>query len=387
MITIREIVTNLNPDGVERFVQAVRQAVSRDAQRHNQSVDDHLTEFGLRGPFRRATNVHALIEEVEDGSWEVDPAAIDLLLSCLRRLNLSVNQLISDDLRSHPWDLFCGGDALLTILGSKLVEGPEMSQYYVSQRDTEAKNALVRFLRERQRLDFDAVEQCPSIETPREEAEAALREYQDRPDLGMIVAFGSPVVDPLTVPVAQAILRNAGLATSPAWFEWPVDPKELGVSDSGEPRIVQRTESRCGVRLKRPVTTASGEEKTFFPRVGRNEALQRFQKGDRGPFEDAGLLMLDTSCRPMLCVLAGHGGCGTQAALQALLDEETISRELAASHAGGSLLGPGRVMQVVEVHCSKRTPRLHVDDLEFGSNDWCAYALRPPRWRPGRQSR
>jgi hypothetical protein len=137
---------------------------------------------------------------------------------------------------------------------------------------------------------------------------------------------------------------------------------------------MRRSKTACGVRLAAPVKTDKGE-KSFFPRVGRHEALRRFQEGDRGPYEDAGILMLDTTCNPMLCLIAGHGGCGTQAALQALLDDEAISRDLARSEHGGSVLGPGRLLQVVEVVCTKRTDRERVDDLEFQPGDWTAYTL------------
>jgi hypothetical protein len=296
-------------------------------------------------------------------------------------MNIEADDLIANDMRSHPWDLFCKGDALAVVLGSKLVEGPVMCQFYISQRDMDAKNGLIDFLRGCQRLDFRPCEECLSIETSPEEAEAALRELQSRRDIGMIVSLGSPVVNPLAVPVARTILKNAGLKSSPAWFEWPVVAKTLGFTLPKRPLIFQQTDA-CGVRLRSPVKVNDSEERTWFPRVGRYEALRRFQAGDRGPFEDSGLLMLDVVSRPMLAFLAGHGGCGTLATLRALLDEETISQELAASHEGGSILGPGRLMQVVEARCTKRTLRANVDDLEFGPGDWWAYTLRPAGYTP-----
>jgi hypothetical protein len=365
MMTVRQIVTNL------------RQAVIQMAQRHGLSVDKFLNARGLRGLYRKVTNYHNLITEFPDGVCEVNPAGVDLLLSCLRRLDIAVDQLISNDFRSHPWDQFYPGETLVTVLGRKLVEGPVLSQYYVSERDMEAKNSLVEFLRDRQRLAFRHDEKCLTIETPPEEAESVFQKLQARRDVGMIVAFGSSVANPLAAPMTRAILRNAGLDNSPAWFEWPCNPKKLGPRYLPDATIMRRSKE-CGVRLASAVTTRGGEERSFFPRVGREEALRRFKKGDRGPYDDAGLLMLDTTCLPMLCLIAGHGGCGTQAALQALLDDENISRELALSQQGGSVLGQGRAMQVVEVRCTKRTERVHVDDLEFKSGDWIAHTLRAP---------
>jgi hypothetical protein len=374
MITVRQLVTRLDRDGIESFTLGVRHAVGNLAQRHGQQIEEYLDARELRGLYRRATNYHNLITEYPDGECEVNPDGVDLLLSCLRRLHIPVDQLISSDYRSRPWDMFCAGDTLIGVLGGKLVEGPLMSQYYVSQRDTESKNALIDHLRERQRLAFHPDEECLSTEIPPEEAKQALKEYRKRADVGMIVIFGSSIVNPLANPVAGAIMENAGLAELPAWFELPSPPKKPGAPRRPDSLLMRRSKSTCGVRLAAPVMT-SGGLKNFFPRVGRDDVLRRFQEADRGPYEDAGILMLDTTCVPMLCLVAGHGGCGTQAALQALLDDEAISRDLVRSQQGGSVLGPGRLMQVIEVCCTKRTERERVDDLEFQPGDWTAYTL------------
>jgi hypothetical protein len=375
-ITLRQIATSLNRDGIESLTLALRQVVIQMAQRHGQSVDEFLDARGLRALYRKVTNYHNLITEFPEGDCEVNPAGVDLLLSCVRRLDISVDQLISNDFRSRPWDSFYPGDTLVTVLGRKLVEGPEkLRQYYVSERDTQAKNALADFLRDQQRLSFRTIEKCLSIEISAEDADAEFQEIRARRDVGMIVAFGSSVVDPLATPMARSILRNAGLEDSPAWLEWPSHPKRRQGDFVADP-LLTRSGKQCGVRLATPVITKNGQATSFFPRVGRDEALLRFQQRDPGPYDDAGILMLDITCLPMLCLVAGHGGCGTQAALQALLDDENISRELAASQHGGSVLGPGRVMQVVEVRCMKRTPRVNVDDLEFKAGDWTAHTLR-----------
>ena len=156
--------------------------------------------------------------------------------------------------------------------------------------------------------------------------------------------------------------------------------EKLGAQLPDDPVILQQGDG-AGIRIETSVKVGDDEVRRWFPRVGRHEALQRFQTGDHEPIEDAGLLLLDTSVRPMRTLVAGHGGCATQAAMDALLDEETISRELHDSHDGASILGPGKLMQVIAVRCRKTTARPYVDDFAYEREDWAAYTVRPRTWR------
>ncbi len=385
MMTFRQLLLGMAEPGIVRLLEILRERVLRDSRRLGYSkVDDYLDACEIRGEYRRATNPANYFPKHSHSVERVDTAAVDLLLYCMRQLNLSVKDLIGDDLRSHPWDLFQPGDTLLTVLGGKLIETPEMTQHYVSHRDTEAKNRLVEFLHKRQRLEFHAAEDCLLIEMLAEEARAKTEEYRARRDVGMIVVVASPVVNPLAVPMVQAILANSTcndyVSGSPAWFEWPFALKKLGADLPKKPLILQQG-AGAGVRVDPAVRVGDADQRHWFPRVGRREALRRFQEGDFAPVEDAGILMLDTSVRPMLAFIAGHGGCATLAAMDALQDEETISRELADSHDGASILGPGRLMQVVAVKCRKSSNRPNVDDFCFTRRDWVAYTLRPPTWQ------
>ena len=169
--------------------------------------------------------------------------------------------------------------------------------------------------------------------------------------VGAIFVLGSPIANPFAEPLAERILAahgdTAAIDDQPR-FTWGLDAPDPQHCLLSEPKAVDPDEE--GIK------NASGY---LYPRERDDDVRNSLETGDNGPFADCGMLMLDTRRDgKWLGLMAGHGGCGTIAAVRALGDAGRLSVRL----------GPEkRVVEILEVE--RRLPKggagLDLDELEI----------------------
>jgi hypothetical protein len=344
--------------GKPRVARMIRDTIQRRAASFGLSIDNFAKSNDIP-----PTRLKDMLTKLADSQDE----DIRELTRCLRILKVP----ITADLRCPPWDRWEPGFEVVIIYGERQVRIPEvakqMRQRAVGARDAEAMANLAALFQGRLQIDCKVRLYPVPSDLPRPEAEQKLGDLRKRPGVGGIVVLGSPVVNPLADPIARAMASNdpdkpsADPDDLPARFRWPFEPPP-GTFLS-EPRRFDAKDEGIHQRLH---GSASG---TTFPRTPDDEVLERLRNGDEGPFKDCGILMLDCRRSPVLLLLAGHGGCGTLACVEALEDQATIAARLDDSHdSGRSVVGPDRVFEVIEVDRRKREHSpMDLDDLEGSS--------------------
>jgi hypothetical protein len=327
--------------GTERLVQMIRDDLTCKAAPRTQT--EFLNELRIRGHWQRAI-VGGAIRSYADLATVIRVAQLPVRVDTRR-----------------PWHLVRPNDELAIVVGARAVNIPEVSsevrQRGIGARDAEAQATFANVCR-RLRLDADLV---PHV-LPSELAPAAAQRYLDdlcdpneRPNVGAVVVLGSPVVNPLAEPLAR---RALGGQRSPARFRWGFDPgPDTLLSVPGEPDADAEEE---GITIDIP-------EPILFRRTRDDAILPQLTGGPNGPFPDCGLLLIDASRRPLGILCAGHGGCGTIAAVETLGDHGLVARLLAASSDDARSLYKDRVLVVVAVDRHSRggmgVPGSRIDDL------------------------
>jgi hypothetical protein len=326
----------LRPEGL---LAVVRDALGRKAG--HEKIDHYLDRCRVRGTFRKLL----------PADHELD---LFKLADCIYRLRIPLEYLVQTG--PQPWHRFEPGSVVAVVMGMRpirLPAGPQgVLNRAVGARDAQASAHLVGLLQGEYRLDFQLeFHHLPSDLRPAE-AEDFLNELGRRGDVGAIVAIGSPLVNPLTDPLARRMFDDHRGRDLPARFRWRFD------WPGPEPFLSERRH----VAPEREGIGFPGVEETTYPRLGDDLVMERIRAGNgKHCFPDCGLLLLD--CRgpgPFKVVCAGHGGCGTIASVLALRVQGQIARRLA----GKAAPMPGRVFEVVWVKRRKRNPE-GIDDLYF----------------------
>lgn len=357
--------------GVAALVRLCQSALARHRDHRfgsNVLVDALLDHARVRGLWRRLTAAPADTPEFYDG-----------LALCLKRLGIPLDLLVDMDDRQSPWNAWCSGDKLLIVTGNhtytvschgRLVQRPVMGA-----RDVEAQTLFINGVHRHLRIEAGletlplSNAMCPA------EADDLLRRLRARPDLGLLLCLGSDRTNPLTSPVARAIFATDSghaPATSPVRFHFARPHHE------GRPAFLTARDDAPPEDEGLSFTPPHGEP-IFLPRINDGLAVEQALAGGFGPWLDAGLLLLDVRARPWLAVAAGHGGCGTVAAVLSLLQRPLeLARQLDASYREGAFPGPGRVLQLIAAHRTKPT-RAAADDFTFDHTHGWEVAWPRPR--------
>jgi hypothetical protein len=330
--------------GPERFREVVLKAAQEAAHRAGfPDVDQYLNHLGLRGRWRRALSKDRRTGEVV--------VVAPYLAHCIPVLQIPLETFIQ--VVPRPWDQWHPRSVLAVVIGWKLCQGPaepHHPRWSTSGRDTGALASLVTLLTSEFGLHFRLELQWASPDMPAEQATELIEALRSRHDVGAVVALGSPVVNSVVEPLARLMLAGREASEPPARFRFTGNGTSAGSFLCDPPCRPEES----GIRFINSTRTA-------FRRTLVEEVLRRAQSNDRGPFEDCGMLLIDARHRCPLIVCAGHGSCGTVAAVLALGQSYKINADL---NRDDDELGRDRAFQIVTVRCHKASVG-PVDDLYF----------------------
>ncbi|MBN2491660.1 MAG: hypothetical protein JXQ29_12495 [Planctomycetes bacterium] len=344
-------------NGEKYVVRLIHAALTRcrGATKPDLSLEKFLDFHGLRPTMNKAVNFR-------------DKKILDhrRLAQVIRRLRMHGWMLnVEGESRFSPWDTWQPGARVAVVVGGKeahITQGNHSFRRKVlGIRDAEAYAQLLTILREDAEIEFQSDLYFSDADLPPAEAQAMLDNLCRQPRIGAIVVLGSPLVNSLTDPLARLIFDDIGADELPARFRWSFD---LGHPEPflWEPESCRPGEE--GIRLR-------GSRKTTLPRMRDEAVLERLQRARRmGTFPDCGLLAISTRHEKLLILCAGHGGCGTMAAVLALARVMVIERSLLAD--AGPAMPCGRIFEPLVVKRRKRS-REAVDDFYIGERDWSFY--------------
>jgi hypothetical protein len=315
--------------------------------------DAFLDHYGIRGQYRKAISIRRgrILDRLR-------------LAQCLRRMDMPADLICSFESRFAPWDAWQEGACVAIVVGRRHVTTRQSSSFsmrtdLVGTHDHKALGHLERILAEEARIKYHPRPRQVAGYLDRDAAEAFLDDLCRKMRGGAIIVMGSPLRNPIADPIARRIMDLRGHEL-PARFRWHF---RFQGSDGYlvEPEICQPREA--GVRQR-------GHGRTTYRRVTDEQIMKEaasrgtLAPSERlGPYADAGILAMDCQHDPMLILCAGHGGCGTLAAVLGL--SETMYVERCLLNAQEELgLEPGRLFQPVTVDRYKPTLDA-IDDLEF----------------------
>ena len=180
-----------------------------------------LNELKIRGHWHRAI-VNGVIKSHADLATVIRVAELPIVI----------------DTR-QPWHLVNRNDEIAVILGIRVVDIPEVSlkvrQRGVGARDTLAQAILANTCR-RLGIDADLIPHLVPSDWPTAEAQAFMDNLYKAPNLGAVIAIGSPAVNPLAEVVASRALDDK---RSPARFRWS------GFDPGPNTLLSERSEKSC----------------------------------------------------------------------------------------------------------------------------------------------
>ncbi len=338
----------------------VHRAVEKLCEASGLTMDGFLNLYGIRGEYRRkAMAVKA--RRIPD---------IGCLAQCLRKMKMPAGMLVDFEHWFVPWDSWVPNAPVLAVLGHRDVPVSSslrgICSRVMGERDSEALARLRDVLRERAEVVIVGHRESVSLDLDRVGAEARLDKYCKDNKGGAVIVIGSPFRNPLADPIARRIMEGAPAAELPARFRWHF-PAQKSDHYLIEPGVCEPPEA--GIRLR-------GHGKTTFRRTTdemiMSDARAKGELGPKetlGPYEDAGILMMNVNLDPMLILCAGHGGCATVASVLGLGETMYVEHCLESIHDGLVL---GQLFQPVVVTLNK--PSLApIDDFGFDNrydNGW-----------------
>jgi hypothetical protein len=228
------------------FVEWAIRTVGQEA--FEESIEADLAEAASPGTITEYLTGLTLKDNAARGIWdrakkEIRAWAPDHPESSAFRDTLTFLALLQPDIdidpRFPPWNRWQRGSEVAVVLGKRGVDirvvSEEVKQTAVGARDVQSLALLSRICHQQLRLDCCVVPHHVPNSMSAEEAEAHLAELQGRKEVGMVVVLGSPVVNPLALPVARAIREEApGLKPDPppVAFRWKHDPGESFLSEA-----------------------------------------------------------------------------------------------------------------------------------------------------------
>lgn len=349
--------------GGPQLVKAVRELVKEQAAKSlTPDLDDYLDIHHLKHTWRKINS-------------RKSPPTDDELVRSVCRVVRDLKLPLPVSRQSTPWDRFAPGSTIVICIGQRLVDMPEVAQDVrqraVGARDVQALTELLGYLQSDLNLDCRIrVESIPE-DLSQPKARDLFERFHSSNNCGAICVIGSPIVNRLADSLAEAIFPQCD---PPARFRWSSLPQhKLGLLS--EPTACRPTQE--GIRLR---VHAQGNSATTFLRTRDDEVVSQLRRHQRTVFEDCGMLLM--SCRPkepMLILAAGHGGCGTIAAVLALREHDEIARRLALGGTAHSSLGRNQLFEIVEVRRRKPSDA-PIDDLIFSREQKKGAAFRTG-WR------
>ena len=301
--------------GQPAVVRAVRNAIDRCRVKKHPAMDmeTFLNFTGLKGPLGASVNFRK--GKVKN---------FEKLTRVLRRLNIKAEDLFNLDMETRfaPWDAWTQDAVVLVVLGGKSAIIPEARSNFrrpvVGAPDAKAYARLIQILREDAEIDFrDELHFLPP-ECQGAEAEAYLKKLRKRKNVGAIVVLGSPLVNPLADPIARRIFQGSMARDLPARFRWSFKRRQEDPFLC-DPKQFKPTQE--GIALP-------GHQLTTFPRIRDEDVVKNMRQGPRGTYPDTGILCISSMNDILLILCAGHGGCGTMAAVLGLSKVMYVEKQL-----------------------------------------------------------
>lgn len=336
--------------GEAAFRDEVTDRVREAATRFGETVEECLNRHGIKGKFynaRKDLNFKSLAE-------------------CFRELGISIEVAWS----RIPWDNWSPDSTVLIVVGERprppTGEDAEFDRPQISRRDAEAMMKVVNMSGRRLGIDCRPEVRGVSMGVSQAEAAAQLERWRARKDVGAIVVLGSDVANPMADTIARAIADDylAQKGGLPARFRWSKEPPPSVLSWGGGWKSKD-----VGIWVDGPGARAAG-------RTLDREIRGRRERGDKGPFDECGLLMVDARTRPVLILAAGHGGLGTLACVEVLLGSyEEVAARLLTSRSPEKrdslpmFIGENRLFEIIEAKVVKDSS-VPVEDMEIESADF-----------------
>jgi hypothetical protein len=372
----------LDTVGEEEFARQMERdyrALCGAASQEDLSENLGLRPNSLRGQWDRLLEIKAR-KIARTAAGDIN---IPLLLDFLTLVKFPVEICA----KPRPWDRWQDGDQVVAVIGERYVRIDEVSrtvrQRAVGARDAEALALLSGACYGQMKLNADIGICHVSSRLPATDAAKKLRELRAGKKTGMIVVLGSPVVNPLAEPIAEAILRDGDkVITPPAKFRWAFETPGSGSLLSEPPQQPDKDGQQRWRPEQEGIAVHQAHEEEFFPRTP-DDLIASDAAGGRWP--DCGILMIDCRSRPYLVLCAGHGGAGTLAAVKALRDDQQLIAQLleASPHA---ITGSDRVFAVVTADRVRETnlppTAERTDDLKLSASRvaWASAVVPNQSW-------
>lgn len=281
-----------------------------------------------------------------------------VLAKLLEALEISPDELFVFGTKHAPWDTWKPGKKAMIVVGGKYVSipGSPFKSEVVGAQDAKAVRVLERILREQARIQY--VPELAQVDPKRSAglAEKMLEKTCKRKDVGAVIVLGSEMVNPIAAAIARLIFGDMNPRDLPVEYRWSYQTKIQRPFLTSRKLCAPGDE---GIAL-------SGMESTTLPRMRDQEVFEAVRAGRLGPFPDCGVLALGMLDDVILILCAGHGGCGTPAAVYGLSRSEYIERRLAESVMRGSssFTPPNTILEPISVVRYKHSAD-PIDDYYF----------------------
>jgi len=274
-------------DAIERALDILR------ARRGYRKRDDLLDAKKVRHLYRKA---------IREGKIRDHKA----LTKVFHRLGIQILDIYCPDPALSPFDLMSDGLAAVVRGGrQRSLDDPNLVLRKVvpGAYDLLASSNLEKLLRENIRVNLTTEDFfVPATATPGW-LRAERARIESLPMLEVIVCMGSERVNPLSSVYARQAFGNMDQNRLPVRFQWSSPDPTGGYLAIDRP--CRPEEEGIRVRIDR--------EYIRLPRTPDKIVMERLKAGDRGPFDDAGVLIIDAESIPMTILCLGHGGAATLA--------------------------------------------------------------------------
>lgn len=314
----------LDKEGEAAVIRAVVSAMDQRRIEAHPAYDreTYLDIHGMRGQLGQAVNRREGIIH--------DKGKLLELIHELRLEELIFRFIIVPE-RNAPWDVWRQGSEVVVILAGKYASiaatTATLRRTVIGIWDFKAHDRLLSVLQKDARIEFEPTRHFLPPDFEPADADRYLHQLCRRRKIGAIVVLGSPLVNPLTDAMARMMFSDVTVDGEPVRPE--ALPARLRWSfDLGKPAPFLSEPRPCGPEEEGVVLR--GHRTTTYPRM-RDEEVTRVVQGrpnPRGVFPDCGILALSVRQNTNLILCAGHGGCGTMAAVLGLSRTRFIESRL-----------------------------------------------------------
>jgi len=326
----------------------------------NRAIDQHRAASGFVGQRRDFLRYKKLDGQLGKAMGKQRVLDAKALAHVLQRLQIRGEELFTFQENRAPWDAWEAGRKVVIVIGGKFAKLREsnLSNLVVGGQDAGALRVIEHALRCDAGIEYASETISLSPATTSTEAEKRLRKLLRDKEVGAVIVLGSECVNPLAAPVARRIFGGMNPRDMPVHFRWSYP---TAIENPFLASVKVCAPDKEGIAL------SHAEEWPSLARDNDGEVERAIEKGRRGPFRDCGVLAMSAQEEKILVLCAGHGGCGTTAAVHGLSRVDYIEKRLLESATlpkAERYLPPGTILEPIWVRRFKKSLK-HIDDFEF----------------------